>query len=171
MLLSSLPPMHTHPASSRACAYGRACACGRLRCAVARSEARAVDTHRTVPCAAAAKRSMHAHMVTKRANDTGCTRVACMHIVTKPNDDGTTVSRMGSCNCNCIKTGRRALASGSDTPRPKARCRLCESITHECLKSSLAFHKPAVAAASRRPARADGLRAGTRHARVYRRGR
>ena len=27
---------------------------------------------------------------------------------------------------------------------------------HECLKSSLAFRKPAVAAASRRPARADG---------------
>ena len=30
-------------------------------------------------------------------------------------------------------------------------------MAHECLKSSLAFRKPAVAAASRRPARADGL--------------
>ena len=33
---------------------------------------------------------------------------------------------------------------------------LCEYMVHECLKSSLAFRKPAVAAASRRPARADG---------------
>ena len=31
---------------------------------------------------------------------------------------------------------------------------------HECLKSSLAFRKPAVAAASRRPARADGPKVG-----------
>ena len=38
---------------------------------------------------------------------------------------------------------------------------LCESITHECAKSSLAFRKPAVAAASRRPARArDGPKVG-----------
>ena len=37
---------------------------------------------------------------------------------------------------------------------------LCESITHECLKSSLAFRKPATAVASRRPARADGLMVG-----------
>ena len=35
-----------------------------------------------------------------------------------------------------------------------------ESITHECLKSSLAFRKPAVAAASRRPARAGGPKVG-----------
>ena len=33
---------------------------------------------------------------------------------------------------------------------------LHESYAHECLKSSLAFRKPAVAVASRRPARADG---------------
>ena len=31
---------------------------------------------------------------------------------------------------------------------------------HECLKSSLAFRKPATAVASRRPARADGLMVG-----------
>ena len=37
---------------------------------------------------------------------------------------------------------------------------LCESFTHECLKSSLAFRKPATAVASRRPARADGLMVG-----------
>ena len=33
-------------------------------------------------------------------------------------------------------------------------------MVHECLKSSLAFRKPAVAAASRRPARADGPKVG-----------
>ena len=32
--------------------------------------------------------------------------------------------------------------------------------SHECLKSLLAFRKPAVAAASRRPARADGPKVG-----------
>ena len=38
---------------------------------------------------------------------------------------------------------------------------LCEYMAHECLKSSLAFRKPAVAAASRRPAtRADGPKVG-----------
>ena len=37
---------------------------------------------------------------------------------------------------------------------------LHEYIGHECLKSSLAFRKPAVAAASRRPARADGPEVG-----------
>ena len=37
---------------------------------------------------------------------------------------------------------------------------LHESFIHECLKSSLAFRKPAVAAASRRPARADGPKVG-----------
>ena len=33
-------------------------------------------------------------------------------------------------------------------------------MAHECAKSSLAFCKPAVAAASRRPARADGPKVG-----------
>ena len=33
-------------------------------------------------------------------------------------------------------------------------------MVHECLKSLLAFCKPAVAAASRRPARADGPKVG-----------
>ena len=33
---------------------------------------------------------------------------------------------------------------------------LHEYMGHDCAKSSLAFRKPAVAAASRRPARADG---------------
>ena len=37
---------------------------------------------------------------------------------------------------------------------------LHESKLHECLKSSLAFRKPATAVASRRPARADGLMVG-----------
>ena len=37
---------------------------------------------------------------------------------------------------------------------------LREYMAHECLKSSLAFRKPAVAAASRRPARADGPKVG-----------
>ena len=37
---------------------------------------------------------------------------------------------------------------------------LCESFAHECLKSSLAFRKPAVAVASRRPARADDPKVG-----------
>ena len=37
---------------------------------------------------------------------------------------------------------------------------LCESFTHECLKSSLAFRNPAVAVASRRPARADAPKVG-----------
>ena len=37
---------------------------------------------------------------------------------------------------------------------------LHESYVHECLKSSLAFRKPAVAVASRRPARADGPKVG-----------
>ena len=37
---------------------------------------------------------------------------------------------------------------------------MCEYMAHECLKSSLAFRKPAVAAASRRPARADGPKVG-----------
>ena len=37
---------------------------------------------------------------------------------------------------------------------------LHESLAHECLKSSLAFRKPATAVASRRPARADGLMVG-----------
>jgi hypothetical protein len=37
---------------------------------------------------------------------------------------------------------------------------LREYIGHECLKSSLAFRKPAVAAASRRSARADGPKVG-----------
>ena len=37
---------------------------------------------------------------------------------------------------------------------------LCESFGHECLKSLLAFRKPATAVASRRPARADGLMVG-----------
>ena len=37
---------------------------------------------------------------------------------------------------------------------------LHESLVHECLKSSLAFRKPATAVASRRPARADGLMVG-----------
>ena len=37
---------------------------------------------------------------------------------------------------------------------------LHESLIHECLKSSLAFRKPATAVASRRPARADGLMVG-----------
>ena len=37
---------------------------------------------------------------------------------------------------------------------------LHESFTHECLKSSLAFRKPATAVASRRPARADGPKVG-----------
>ena len=35
-----------------------------------------------------------------------------------------------------------------------------EYMVHDCAKSSLAFHKPAVAAASRRPARADGPKVG-----------
>ena len=35
-----------------------------------------------------------------------------------------------------------------------------ESLLHECLKSSLAFRKPATAVASRRPGRADGLMVG-----------
>ena len=35
-----------------------------------------------------------------------------------------------------------------------------ESFAHECLKSSLAFRKPATAVASRRPGRADGLMVG-----------
>ena len=35
-----------------------------------------------------------------------------------------------------------------------------ESLGHECLKSSLAFRKPATAVASRRPGRADGLMVG-----------
>ena len=35
-----------------------------------------------------------------------------------------------------------------------------ESFGHECLKSSLAFRKPATAVASRRPGRADGLMVG-----------
>ena len=39
---------------------------------------------------------------------------------------------------------------------------LHEYVTHECAKSSLAFRKPAVAAASRRPARADGPKVGLR---------
>ena len=34
---------------------------------------------------------------------------------------------------------------------------LHESYVHECLKSSLAFRKPAVAVVSRRPARTEGL--------------
>ena len=37
---------------------------------------------------------------------------------------------------------------------------LCEYMAHECVKCSLAFRKPAVAAASRRPARADGPKVG-----------
>ena len=37
---------------------------------------------------------------------------------------------------------------------------LHEYMTHECAKSSLTFRKPAVAAASRRPARADGPKVG-----------
>ena len=37
---------------------------------------------------------------------------------------------------------------------------LHESSVHECLKSSLAFRKPATAVASRRPGRADGLMVG-----------
>ena len=37
---------------------------------------------------------------------------------------------------------------------------LCEYMAHECARSSLAFYKPAVAAASRRPARADGPKVG-----------
>ena len=37
---------------------------------------------------------------------------------------------------------------------------LHESLAHECLKSSLAFRKPATAVASRRPGRADGLMVG-----------
>ena len=37
---------------------------------------------------------------------------------------------------------------------------LCEYIGHECAKSSLAFRKLAVAAASRRQARADGPKVG-----------
>ena len=37
---------------------------------------------------------------------------------------------------------------------------LHEYMVHECLKSSLAFRQPAVAAASRRPARADGPKVG-----------
>ena len=41
---------------------------------------------------------------------------------------------------------------------------LHESITHECLKSLLAFRKPAVAVASRRPARADGPKVGLEEA-------
>ena len=37
---------------------------------------------------------------------------------------------------------------------------LHESFAHECLRSSLAFRKPATAVASRRPAWADGLMVG-----------
>ena len=37
---------------------------------------------------------------------------------------------------------------------------LREYIVRECLKSSLAFRKPAVAAANHRPARADGPKVG-----------
>ena len=37
---------------------------------------------------------------------------------------------------------------------------LHEYMAHECAKSSLAFRKPAVTAASRRPARADGPKVG-----------
>ena len=37
---------------------------------------------------------------------------------------------------------------------------LHESFAHECLKSPLAFRKPAMAAASRRPARADAPKVG-----------
>ena len=39
-------------------------------------------------------------------------------------------------------------------------CELYAIIGHECLKSSLAFRKPAMAAASRRPARADDPKVG-----------
>ena len=34
---------------------------------------------------------------------------------------------------------------------------LCEYMTHECLKNSLAFSKLAMAVVSRHPARAEGL--------------
>ena len=34
---------------------------------------------------------------------------------------------------------------------------LCESYAHECLKSSFAFRKPAMAVVSRHPARTEGL--------------
>ena len=50
----------------------------------------------------------------------------------------------------------------SDTQKVKEAGCVCEyalsmrMAQHECLKSSLAFRKPAVAAASCRPARADG---------------
>ena len=37
---------------------------------------------------------------------------------------------------------------------------LHESYVHKCLKSSLAFRKPVVAVASRRPVRADGPKVG-----------
>ena len=45
-----------------------------------------------------------------------------------------------------------------ETRRPYGA--LHESLGHECLKSPLAFRKPATAVASRRPARADGLMVG-----------
>ena len=37
---------------------------------------------------------------------------------------------------------------------------MCESFVHECLKSSLAFRKPAMAVVSRCPARTEGLQVG-----------
>ena len=51
---------------------------------------------------------------------------------------------------------RSLLPSAGSSEAPGAAGSLHESITHECLKSLLAFRKPAVAVASRRPARTDG---------------
>ena len=53
---------------------------------------------------------------------------------------------------------RRAAASRMLSRRSAtAYGSLCESFVHECLKSSLAFRKPAVAVVSRCPARTEGL--------------
>ena len=59
----------------------------------------------------------------------------------------------------------RGVSGVRDRDPACALARVCvgslhESFVHECLKSSLAFRKPATAAASRRPARADGPKVG-----------
>ena len=49
----------------------------------------------------------------------------------------------------------RATISEMDSDKVTGSLR--EYMAHECLKSSLAFHKPAMAVVSRHPARTEGL--------------